>query len=280
MLGAWWRQRRNDWLDYPLRQGTVWAGKYRVERPLGMGSYGQAYRCTDLRTGAAVLMKRSKPSKREAGREMLRRESELMRRLRHPQIPQWLDEAVHRNETILVTELVEGDNLEQSIMELGYAYTEREALTIVLQVLRPLRYLHEAGYVHRDVRIPNVIRSGESVWLIDFGLACQIGEEQPDKWRGAEELPEAGGVGNGWSAVKRRMRKPEPSSDLNGLGHLFLFLMYAGYVSREGQEERGWEEELTLQPPVKRFLTGLLEGRWKTAADCERELERLLTELR
>ncbi|MNG21619.1 hypothetical protein D3C84_1060090 [compost metagenome] len=75
------------------------------------------------------------------------------------------------------------------------------------------------------------------------------------------------------------MRKPEPASDLYGLGHVFLFLIYAGYVPQEGQEERSWEEELNLHPSVKSFVSGLLDSRWDSAADCEQELARLMNEL-
>ncbi|WP_127531360.1 serine/threonine protein kinase [Paenibacillus kobensis] len=280
MFSAWWQQMKRSWADYPLRQGLVWAGKYRVEQPLGMGSYGQVYRCTDLKTGDAVLMKRGKPTKRNIGRQMLKHESGLMRSLRHPQIPEWKDEAVHRGETALVMEFVEGHNLEHSIMELGCTYTEREALLIVSQVLRPLKYMHEAGYVHRDVRTPNIIQRGESLWLIDFGLACRIGEEQPDEWRreglDGERAEGPAGFENSWGTAKHRMRRPEPASDLYGLGHVFLFLMYAGYVPNEGQEERSWEEELDLQPAVKSFVSGLLESKWDSAAECQSVVTSLL----
>ncbi|GFN31463.1 serine/threonine protein kinase [Paenibacillus xylaniclasticus] len=283
MVRAWWQRFRHNWMDYPLRQGTVRAGRYRIEQSLGMGSYGQAYRCTDLAAGTPVLMKRGKPTKRSIGHQMLKRESELMRKLHHPQIPQWLNEVNHRSETLLVMDFIEGDNLEHAIMELGRTYTEREALLIVSQVLRPLKYLHEEGYVHRDVRTPNIIQNGDSVWLIDFGLACRISEEHPDEWRRtwlADQTDEEHEEGQDWHAdswgeVKQRMRKPEPASDLYGLGHVFLFLMYAGYVPQEGQEELGWEEELSLHPAVKCFISDLLARKWETAAQCEQELERV-----
>ncbi|RAP74736.1 serine/threonine protein kinase [Paenibacillus montanisoli] len=268
MLGTRFRQRWQNWVDYPLRQGAVYAGKYRVERFLGMGSYGQAYRCIDLSSGLPVLMKRGKPSKRGLAREMLKRESDMLQRLDHPQIPKWLDYAAHRKEEVLVMELVEGDNLEHAIMEQGRMFTQQEALYLVRQLLRPIRHMHEAGYVHRDVRIPNVLASGDRIYLIDVGLACRIGE--------AAAEGEPIGFADSWGAVKHRMRVPEPASDLYGLGHLFLFLMYAGYKPLEGQEERGWEEELALEPAVKAFVQGLLESKWRTAAECEQELDRIL----
>jgi len=276
-LLAWWRQRQLYWVDYPLRQGMVWAGRYQIEQYIGEGSYGQAYRCKDLQTGAIVLLKRSKPSKRKNGQRLLRRESDVMQALHHPQIPSWLGMVAHRREFALVMTFIEGDDLERSISEQGRTYTQWQALRIVRELLKPIGHLHAAGFVHRDVRIPNVLVRGECIYLIDYGLACRIGEVQPaDGAAERSKNQEPIGFADGWEAVKQRMRTPETSSDLHGLGHLFLFLMYASYVPDEGQEERSWEQELELHTDVKSFIRGLLDGRWQTAAVCERLLDDLL----
>lgn len=271
---VWWKQWRLDWMDYPLRQGMLWAGRYRIEQYIGEGSYGQAYRCTDQLTGERVLLKRSKPSKRAIGRKLLQRESDVMQALHHPQIPRWLGVAVHRRESALVMELIEGDSLERAMSERGQTYTQQQALQVVRELLSPLKHLHAAGFVHRDVRIPNVLACGECIYLIDYGLACRIGEVQSVEAQTAASKGSEGpsGFANGWEAVKQRMRTPETASDLYGLGHLFLFLMYASYEPAEGQEERSWEEELTLDPDVKAFVRGLLEGYWYTAVECEQAL--------
>lgn len=276
MKGATWRQWRRNWMDYPLRHGLKWAGTYRIEQFVGMGSYGQAYRCTDTATGSAVLLKRAKPSKGEVARRMLERESETMRRLVHPQIPKWLGEAGHRNETALVMEFAEGDTVEQLIMERGKTYAQPEALRVVRELLRPIKSLHEAGYVHRDVRIPNVLVCGDLVRLIDFGLACRIGEQTRDERPEETKDGQPAGFADSWGPVKQRMRVPCPTSDLYGLGHLFLFMMYASYEPGENREERSWEEELALEPDVRAFVRGLLEHEWPSAAECERELDRIL----
>lgn len=276
-IWAWLKQRQLNWMDYPLRQGMVWAGRYRIEQFIGEGSYGQAYRCIDQQTGRAVLLKRSKPSKREIGRRLLRRESDVMQALHHLQIPSWLGEAVHRRELALVMAFIEGDNLERAMIEQGRTFTQWQALRIVRELLQPLAHLHAAGFVHRDVRIPNVLACGGDIYLIDYGLACRIGEElQPEG--AAVTSKEPIGFANGWEAVKQRMRAPETASDLHGLGHLFLFLMYANYEPDEEQEERSWEEELTLDAEVMSFIRGLLDGRWPTAAACEKALNLLLQE--
>lgn len=270
------------WRDYPLQPGTIWQDRYRIDRLLGMGSYGQAYACTDLQTGSVALLKRNKPSKGSTGIELLRRENKLMRSLTHPQIPKWMNYSVRKRDEALIMQYIDGHNLEFGIYEQGITYSAYKALAVLGSLLGPLSYLHAHGFVHRDVRIPNVMLQEEKLFLIDLGLACRIGERLPAKLQAA--LGEAdGSIASGSAAaIKRRMRSPLPSSDWFGLGHLFLFLMYAGYEHPEGQPERSWEEELSLQPEVRMFVSMLLqeEPAWETTEQCRQELEELLESLK
>lgn len=268
------------WRDYPLQPGKLWNRRYRIERLLGMGSYGQAYICVDLETNEPVLLKRNKPSKEQIGIDLLRREREIMGTLNHPQIPKLLAYSKRRRDEALIMQYVDGHNLEYMIYEQNESFTEIEALKMVQMLLKPIRYLHEQGYVHRDIRIPNVLMRDGCLHLIDFGLACRINERLPD------HLLEALGEGSGLAkdsaaAVKRRMRNPVPASDWFGLGHLFLFVMYAGYDHPVGAEEKSWEDELELQPEIKHFVRKLLndESAWETTAQCEQELAELLDRL-
>lgn len=267
------RDARRAWRDYPLRTGTVAAGRYRIEAFLGMGSYGQAYRAVETATGAPVLLKTSKPSKGAVGIELLRRESDILRRLSHPGIPAWLDYVRFGRREGVVMELMEGRSLEDRIMEGGRTFAEAEALRILRRLAEPIAYLHAQGFVHRDVRIPNVLERDGGVALIDFGLACAIGERLP------ASLSEALGGTSGM--VKRRMRFPEPSSDLYGMGHLLLFLLYSGFEPT-GDGERSWQEELELRPDTSDLILRLLAaGRdgFADAGELALNLDRILADM-
>lgn len=235
----------------------------------------------DTKTGKQILLKRNKPSKQETGRMLLRRESGILRALDHPQIPRWLGYVKRRRDEGLLMELIEGASLEQAADGGQHIYTEQEALRIARELLYPLSYLHRMGLVHRDVRIPNVIRNGDQVVLIDFGLACRTGEQLPHDLAGrlGDDPSAAAQAAGSWNEVRRYMRRPHPASDLYGLGHLMLFLLYSGYKPEGGQEERGWEEELALSPGTKAIIRRLLadeqSGGWPSATACAAELDRL-----
>lgn len=282
-LRAWVSETVEAWRDYPLREGVSIGGRYRIDRFIGMGSYGVAYSAVDTVSGRRVLVKTNKPSKGRLGVRLLRREREVMQRLGHPQIPALLDYVRLGRREALVAELIEGMNLEDCIHEEGAAYSESDTLKLVRRLAEPLHCLHSAGYVHRDVRIPNVIVEGDRVVLVDFGLACRIGERLPDSLRaelGETDVPHAAGTrgpqsSSSWDAVKRRMRVPEPASDLYGIGHLMLFLLYAGYEAPD-ERERSWQEELSLSPGLRDLIERLLAGELRDAAVLAAEADRLL----
>jgi len=283
------RRMRQAWMDYPMREGRTLQGIYRIVRHIGMGSYGLAYEAVDLRSARRVLLKTNKPSKGLIGLQLLRRESDIMKRLRHPQIPAWIDYLRDGRREALVTELVEGRNLEDAVIEEQMAIGERGALAIARSLMEPLGHLHEAGFVHRDVRIPNVILHGDAVSLIDYGLACGIGELLPEELRrGLGELPPAeqpawrspgqSESADVWHSVKRRMREPSVTSDLYGIGHLLLFLLYAGFEAPDDRV-RSWQEELPISAGTRELIARLLEGGeegFRTAQELGAEIDRLL----
>lgn len=286
-ISSKYKETIKHWQDFPLRVGVIWMKRYRIERFIGMGSYGQTYACTDVLMGNMVLLKRNLPSKKDIGRQLLERESIILKELNHPQIPRWIRYEKQGKDEVLLMELVAGGNLEQKI-EQGRLYSVHESLSILMELLQPLEHLHQAGYVHRDVRIPNVVDDGQRLYLIDFGLSCRIGEQLPEALRMGLKEPESFHDSKdyasdmSWAGAKQRMRRPDPASDLYGLGHLFLFMMYAGFEYDEGQAERSWQEELELPHAVKQFVSRLLqrsEPGWASAKSCSQELQQLLVSL-
>ncbi len=231
------------WIDYPLQEGDVIADRYRTVELLGIGSYGLTYRCLDLQSGQEVAMKQAKPSKGEIGRELLRREMRVLAKLRHPSIPRAGNLFDDKNRLYMASEFVCGQTVEELIFERGRLFSEREALDFISKLTEIVAYVHRQGYVHLDIRIPNVIADGNRIHLIDFGLARGIGEAA------AVEPPFRSGA--------RLVQDADPAADLLDLGHLLLFMLYSSYHPAE-KADTGWEQELDLTPGVRHLLRRLL----------------------
>ncbi|WP_248924109.1 serine/threonine protein kinase [Paenibacillus hamazuiensis] len=244
------------WIDYPQREGALIAGTYVVEHVLGEGSYGITYLCRDVRSGIRVAVKMARPSKGALGERLLAREAEVLGSLRYPGIPHFIEMIRSGKKRYLVSEYVEGLTMEQLIFEQGKVFDESDVLEWTLRLLELVRHVHEKGYAHLDIRIPNVIVRGERLALIDFGLARRMGEEiGPELCRF-------------WQEGLRITADAE--KDLYDIGHFMLFMLYSSYDGpcersgwsgrhNAGKRESGWQDELTLTPGVRRILRKLLQ---------------------
>lgn len=239
-----------SWLDRPLRSGTLVADRYELRRVLGIGSYGISYLAEDRRHGVLCVLKQVKPSRRKGrkGKPIFEREASILERLNHPGFPRLLNRLETNGHLFLVMDYICGTNVEDLIFTEGRSFTEKEALRFASELFELVEAIHARGIVHRDLRIPNVITDGKRLYVIDFGLACPVGDPggPPDD-------------ADGYPEEKRIRRMPEYSSDYYALGHFILFLLYSAYKGEPDAPERGWEEELDLAPGTRRLLRRLLQ---------------------
>ncbi|QWU14823.1 serine/threonine protein kinase [Paenibacillus sophorae] len=236
------------WRDYPREKGELIGQRYEVLSRIGMGSYGLAYRCLDKLERRQVAVKQAKPSKRDTGKQMLKRERDILMQLDHPYIPACRDYFEEMGSAWLVTDYIEGYTLEQLIFEQGCIFGEKDTLRFVLSLMERVNHVHERGFVHLDLRIPNIILRGDDIYLIDFGLARRIGDESPSNDGEAERDKDG---------LPKRMPASK-QSDLHDIGHLMLFMLYSGFTPTPGGGERSWSEELELTAGVRHILLRLL----------------------
>jgi serine/threonine protein kinase len=158
-----------------VRPDALFAGRYRLERRLGVGGMATVQLAFDTRLERNVAVKLLAEHLAEDGAfvSRFRREALAAARLVHPNIVQvfdfGLDEATHRN--FIVMEYVNGQSCAEMLREQGTLPVD-EAVEILAQSCRGLDYAHRNGVVHRDVKPGNLLRSVEGmVKLADFGIA-------------------------------------------------------------------------------------------------------------
>lgn len=156
--------------------------EYMLGEELGRGKFGTVYRCAEFATGLAVAAKFVQLRRRE-DRDDVRREIEIMSQLQHKRLLQLYDAFDDgAQEMCLVTELVEGGELFERIVNDDFELTEKKAAIFVRQICEGVEYMHSCNIVHLDLKPENILcvsKTGNRIKLIDFGLARKLHPDQP-----------------------------------------------------------------------------------------------------
>ena len=70
---------------------------------------------------------------------------------------------------------MQGRDLFDYIQKRGFSLSERRTQEITYQLCQGVKYLHEFGIVHRDLKLENIMMSDRTDFavpkIVDFGLA-------------------------------------------------------------------------------------------------------------
>jgi serine/threonine protein kinase len=158
------------------REGSLFAGRYKLEARLASGGMGAVYRAADT-DGRVVAIKVLHPELASDSdiRRRFRRESSILHAIQPPGVVRILDTGTDdKDRSYTVMELLSGETLDQRIARLG-KIPIAELVPIVDQVADALTTVHEHGVVHGDLKPANVFLVDEDgherAKLVDFGLS-------------------------------------------------------------------------------------------------------------
>lgn len=257
-------------------------GRYDIERLLGEGSMGRTYLAMDNESGMRVAVKALYPSRLADWKdlELFNRESGILQKLAHPQIPAYVD-AFHEGEGdgvcyFLAQEWVKGESLRE-VMNSGKRFTEIEVVDLGRDILGILEYMQglDAKVVHRDIKPDNImIRDSDGrPTLVDFGAVREV-----------VRLTMGGGstiIGTyGYMPPEQLMGRAVPATDIYGLGVTLLeCLTRETPQDLHGEDVRRLVKEVQVQDSFKRILSRmcapLLPDRYASAVQVGDDLDRL-----
>eukprot|EP00457_Paulinella_chromatophora_P003033 gb/GEZN01003038.1/.p1 GENE.gb/GEZN01003038.1/~~gb/GEZN01003038.1/.p1 ORF type:complete len:618 (+),score=102.51 gb/GEZN01003038.1/:121-1974(+) len=141
---------------------------------IGQGSFGKVYK--GRLWGQEVALKVMRTDRMTKGDiEDFEAESDLLKRLRHPNIVQFLGSCRTDGSLCIITEYLSGGSLEDLLeknLDARKKMSLRQIITFALQICKGLNWLHHRGIIHRDLKTANVIMDANNICKIaDFGLA-------------------------------------------------------------------------------------------------------------
>ena len=146
---------------------------YTLERELGGGGMSQVFVAEETALGRKVVVKVLPPGRTgDVNIERFKREIQVAARLQHAHIVPVLSAGETSGLPYYTMPFVEGESLRARLAR-GPLSTG-ETVNILRDVARALSYAHDRGVVHRDIKPDNVMLSGGSAVVTDFGIAKAI----------------------------------------------------------------------------------------------------------
>ncbi|WP_437331371.1 serine/threonine-protein kinase [Sorangium sp. So ce394] len=161
-----------------VRQGQVIAGKYRVERVIGVGGMGVVVAATHLQLEEQVAIKLLLPSAAHSRTlaERFVREARAAVKVKSEHVARVTDVGTLESGTpYMVMEYLSGSDLADALRA-GGPMPPQIAVEYVLQACEALAEAHAAGIVHRDLKPANLFLTRRAdgspcVKVLDFGIS-------------------------------------------------------------------------------------------------------------
>ena len=143
---------------------------YRIERELGGGGMSRVFVAEETALGRKVVIK-VLPPELVAGVNVdrFKREIQVAARLQHPHIVPVLSAGEFEGLPYYTMPFVDGSSVRVRLANGPLSITE--AVNVLREVARALAYAHANGVVHRDIKPDNVLLTGGSATVTDFGIA-------------------------------------------------------------------------------------------------------------
>jgi serine/threonine protein kinase len=128
-------------------------------------------------TGQLVALKLMLPkvAANSVSRERFKREVQLTRMLKHPNVAALYEDGFADGAFFFTTEYCEGGSLDHLLRQRGGTLPPDEAVRYAIEVLDGLEYAHSRGVVHRDLSPSNILLSNAPGGVAGRSLGSVVG---------------------------------------------------------------------------------------------------------
>ncbi|QDL55649.1 serine/threonine protein kinase [Rhodoferax aquaticus] len=246
----------------PLRAGDS-LGRFVLRKVLGQGAQSTVWLAFDSRMEREVavkVMRLEAESDTQAIAQWLQ-EARSASRVVHPHIVPVYEADIQDHHPYLVFEYVPGQTLDQLLHAQG-ALPPAQAVELMMDVLDAIVVAHEAGVVHRDLKLANVlVDAAGHARVMDFGIAACI----TDKSSTTPNTP-SGGTAGYMSPEAARGDAPSAGMDVFSAGLVLAELLTGKPLIAETDPQRA----------ISRVLHAQLELPADTPADVDDKLRAIV----
>ena len=163
-------------VSQPARNGARRVGRFELKGELGRGAQATVWLGYDPRLQREVAVKVINPDADAASVAQWLDEARAVSRLAHPNVVPVFEADQDGAVSFMVFEFVKGPTLTDLLRKRG-KLPEREAATLMRDVLDAIATAHAQGIVHRDLKPSNILLDAQGrPRVMDFGIAARVAD--------------------------------------------------------------------------------------------------------
>ena len=236
---------------------------YEIKQVIGKGKFGVVNLGIHKKSGKQVAIKIMNKSsiKTIEDKELVRIEIDVLKLCHHPNIVRLLDHLENNEYIFIVMEYIEGGTLRQYFKKKKFNFSERQASNIMYQIVSGIKYLHQYGIAHRDLKPDNIMITQQNdfgiIKIMDFGLSKILSPK--------EKMVD--GYGSlSYVAPEVLLRTPyNKEVDIWSMG-VILFYMLSGHLPFRGSKEEDVANKIVFNSPE------FDDDDWETRSKAVRDL--------
>lgn len=264
--------------------GSILGNRYRILQNLARGGMSTIYLCEDIRlVGKKWVLKEftaqyGDTQETSKALDHFKREASLLANLEHRNLPKVVDYFFENGNYHFVMEFVEGEDLSKIMAKSPGPIPEKVVADWAIQIATVLYFLHcrkPKPIIFRDIKPSNIMITGNTVKLIDFGIARHF---TPGKKGDTMRIGSPG-----YAPPEQYSGQTDPRSDIFSLGVTLLQLL-TKFDPTTTQTPFKFPPIRNLNPSVSTQMAKIVEKavqidpnqRYQTAIELKKDLQTLI----